>query len=137
MELEKTTGKAKMLRIFIGERELWEGKPLYEAIVLKLREMDIAGATVYQGAMGYGARQRVHRSLLSSLSAFFRLSTDKPSMITVIDEEEKIDRIIPILSSMVAGGLITVSKVDVIKYSHGQPDIEDLSLSPDRPNPRT
>lgn len=117
--------QTKMLRIYIGEEKYWEEKPLYEAIVMKLREMDIAGATVYQGIMGYGANQRLRHS------AFLSLSNDLPILITVVDKAEKIDQVIPIINPMVGDGLIVASKVEVIKYSHGEAEIADLSLSPE------
>jgi hypothetical protein len=127
MEHQKYTGTAKMLRIYVGEDDKWEGVPLYEAIVKKLRDLDIAGATVLRGIMGYGARQRIHKSRLLALS------TDLPIMITVIDKPEKIDRIIPALDEMVADGLIALTDVDIIKYSHGEPGLEEFSLMPERP----
>jgi PII-like signaling protein len=105
-------GKAKMLRIHIGEDDRWEGEPLHEAIVKKLRMMDIAGATVYRGIMGYGAQQRVHKS------SWLGLSTDLPVMISIIDTEEKIRRVLPVLDEMVNEGLVALSDVEIIKYTH-------------------
>jgi hypothetical protein len=101
--------------------------PLYEAIVKKLRDLDIAGATVLRGIMGYGARQRIHKSRLLALS------TDLPIMITVIDKPEKVEQIIPMLDGMVADGLIALTDVEIIKYSHGEPGLEEFSLMPERP----
>lgn len=124
-----------MLRIYLGEKDQFEGKPLYEVIVMKLRKMDIAGVTVYRGVTGYGARQRVHRSSFFSLAEFFGLSADLPIMITVVDKEEKLNRVLPELGQIVAEGLVVLSNVEVIKYSHGQSDISELSLSPDRGKP--
>lgn len=112
MKHEKLEGQAKMVRIYIGEDDRWEGEPLYEAIVKKLRMMDIAGATVYRGLMGYGGSQRVHRS------GWLGLSRDLPIMITVVDAEEKIRRILPILDEMVDEGLVVLSDVEIIKYTH-------------------
>ncbi|CDM66041.1 DUF190 domain-containing protein [Pyrinomonas methylaliphatogenes] len=112
MKHEKLEGQAKMVRIYIGEDDRWGGEPLYEAIVKKLRMMDIAGATVYRGLMGYGATQRVHRS------GWLGLSRDLPIMITVVDTEEKIRRILPILDEMVDEGLVVLSDVEIIKYTH-------------------
>lgn len=109
---EKLEGHAKMVRIYIGEDDRWEGEPLHEAIVKKLRMMDIAGATVYRGVLGFGAQQRVHRS------GFLGLSKDLPLMITVIDTEEKIKSILPVLDEMVDEGLISLSDVEIIKYTH-------------------
>jgi hypothetical protein len=126
MEHQKTESTAKMLRIYIGQDDEWEGKPLYEAIVLKLRQMDVAGATVYKGVMGYGAQQRMHKS------GFLGLSRDLPVMLSVVDREEKIRAILPILDEMVAEGLLVLSDVEVIKYAHSHPDKPELSLSPER-----
>jgi PII-like signaling protein len=112
MEHIKLEGAAKMLRIYIGENDRWEGEPLHDAIVKKLRMMDIAGATVYRGISGYGANQRVHKS------GFLRLSHDLPIMITVVDAPEKITRAILALDEMVDEGLIVLSDVEVIKYVH-------------------
>lgn len=124
MRHQKYAGAAKILRIYIGEDDQWEGMPLYEAIVKKLRELDIAGATVLRGVMGYGARQRIHRS------RFLALSTDLPIMISAVDRPEKIERAISMLDEMVADGLIVLSDVEVIKYSHGEPGLDEFSLAP-------
>ncbi len=114
MRHEKLEGNAKMLRIYIGEDDRWEGEPLHEAIVKKLRMMDIAGVTVYRGLMGYGAQNRVHRS------GFLGLSKDLPIMLSVIDTEEKIRRALPVFDEMVDEGLIALSDVEIIKYTHSQ-----------------
>lgn len=113
----KLEGRAKMLRIYVGEDDRWEGEPLYEAIVKKLRMIDVAGATVYKGVMGYGANQRVHKS------GFLHLSHDMPIMITVVDEEEKIRSVIPAIEEMVSEGMLVLSDVEVIKYTHS-PDVK-------------
>jgi len=105
-------GRAKMLRIYIGEQDRFQGRPLYEAIVLKLRELDIAGATVYRGIMGYGAGQRIHKR--STLS----LSHDLPILIVAIDAEEPIRRVLPVLEEMIEEGVIVLSTVEVIKYTY-------------------
>lgn len=115
MKHEKLEGKAKMLRIYIGEDDKWEGEPLHEAIVKKLRMIDIAGATVYRGLMGYGAQQRMHKP------GFLNLSSDLPIMITVVDTEEKIRRVLPVLDEMVDEGLVVLSDVEIIKYTHSHP----------------
>ena len=112
MKHVKLEGKAKLLRIYIGEDDRWEGQPLHEAIVKKLRMMDIAGATVYRGMIGYGAQNRVHRP------GFLGLSKDLPIMISVIDIEERIRAILPALDEMVDEGLIALSDVEIIKYTH-------------------
>jgi PII-like signaling protein len=108
----KLEGEAKLLRIYIGEDDRWEGEPLHEAIVKKLRMMDIAGATVYRGMIGYGAQNRVHRP------GFLGLSNDLPIMISIIDSEEKIRAVLPALDEMVDEGLIALSDVEIIKYTH-------------------
>jgi uncharacterized protein len=108
----KLAGKAKMLRIHFGEDDKWNGKPLYRAIVEKCRELDIAGATVFRGIEGYGASTLIHRSHLLSFSS------DAPIMVSVIDSEEKVQRLLPHLDEMVREGLIAISEVEVIKYVH-------------------
>jgi len=111
----KLEGKAKMLRIHFGEDDKWHGEPLYKAIVQKCRELDIAGATVYRGIEGYGASTMIRRSHL------FSVSRDAPIMVSVVDSEEKIRQLIPVLDGMVGEGLIAVSNVEVIKYVHQEP----------------
>ena len=106
------TGKAKLMRIFVGEDDKWRGKPLHDAIVESLRANDIAGATVYRGICGYGAHRRFHKEKRLSLSS------DLPIMLSVVDEEPKIRAYLPILEQMVREGLVVVSDVDVIKYTH-------------------
>jgi PII-like signaling protein len=108
----KLEGRAKMLRVYVDEDDKWEDEPLSEAIVKKLRMMDIAGATVYRGIMGYGAQHRVHKS------GFLGLSHNLPVMISTIDTDEKIRRAISALDEMVDEGLIVLSDVEVIKYTH-------------------
>ncbi|HZU41253.1 MAG TPA: DUF190 domain-containing protein [Terriglobales bacterium] len=108
----KLEGRAKLLRIHFGEDDKWKGKPLYRAIVEKCREMDIAGATVYRGVEGYGASTLIRRSHLLSISH------DAPVMVSVVDSEEKIRELIPLLDEMVDEGLIAMSDVEVIKYVH-------------------
>ncbi|HXG91694.1 MAG TPA: DUF190 domain-containing protein [Blastocatellia bacterium] len=122
----KLEGRAKMLRIYVDEDDRWEGKPLYEAIVMKLRQMDVAGATVYRGIMGYGAQQRMHKT------GFLGLSRDLPVMITAVDKEEKIRAVLPVLDEMVSEGLLVLSDVEVIKYAHTHTDKPDFSLAPER-----
>ena len=108
----KLEGKATMLRIHFGEDDKWKGQPLYKAVVEKCREMDIAGATVYRGIEGYGASTLIRRSHLLSISR------DAPVMVSVVDSEEKIRKLIPVLDEMVDEGLIAMSDVEVIKYVH-------------------
>jgi PII-like signaling protein len=108
----KREGKAKMMRIYIGENDKWNGKPLYDAIVNGLRSNDIAGVTVYRGILGYGANRRIHKD--ASLS----LSHDRPIVLSVIDTEEKLKAFMPVLDQMVQQGLVVLSDADVIKYTH-------------------
>jgi uncharacterized protein len=108
----KLEGKAKMLRIHFGEDDKWHGKLLYRAIVEKCRELDIAGATVYRGIEGYGASTLIHRPHLLSFSS------DAPIMVSIVDTDEKIKTLIPMLDRMVEEGLIAISDVEVIKYVH-------------------
>lgn len=108
----KLEGKAKMLRIHFGEDDKWQGKPLYEAIVMKCRELDIAGATVFRGIEGYGASSLIHKHHL------LRLSSDAPIMVSVVDTEDKIRTLLPALDEMVDEGLIAMSEVEVIRYVH-------------------
>ena len=107
----KLEGRAKMLRIHFGEEDKWHNKPLYEAVVQKCRELDIAGATVFRGIEGYGASSLIHRPHLLR-------SSDLPIMISVIDSEDKIKKLIPALDEMVDEGLIAMSDVEVIRYVH-------------------
>lgn len=108
----KLEGKAKLLRIHFGEHDQWGGKPLYRAIVEKCRELDLAGATVLRGIEGYGASTLIRRSHLLSFSS------DAPIMVSVVDSEEKIGRLLPFLDEMLRDGLIATSDVEVIKYVH-------------------
>ena len=110
-ELMRLVGKAKMLRIHVGADDKWEGEPLDEAIVKRARQLDIAGATVYRGVLGYGAHKRLHKHKP------FALSQDDPMMVTIIDTEEKIDTLLAAIDGMVTGGcLIAISEVTVVKY---------------------
>jgi uncharacterized protein len=108
----KLAGKAKMLRIHFGEDDKWKGKALYRAIVEKCRELDIAGATVLRGIEGYGASTLIRRTHHLSFSH------DAPVMVSVIDSEDKIQKLLPFLDEMVDEGLIAMSEVEVIKYVH-------------------
>ena len=106
---------AVLLRIFIGESDRWEHKPLYEAIVLKAREMHLAGATVLRGPMGFGKSSRLHTAKI------LRLSMDLPLVIEIVDSDEKIQQFLPVLDGMMGGGLLTIEKVKVIDYRGQQP----------------
>ena len=102
--------EAVLLRIFIGESDRWQHKPLYEAIVLKAREAHLAGATVLRGQMGFGKSSRLHTAKI------LRLSMDLPLVIEIVDSEEKIQAFLPMLNEMVGAGLVTLEKVKVIEY---------------------
>jgi PII-like signaling protein len=106
--------QARMLRIHFGEDDRWNGKPLYEAIVAKCQELGIAGATVYRGIEGYGASTRIHHA------SYWKFSRDAPVMLSVIDTEEQIAKLIPHLDEMVQDGLIAMSRVEVIRYVRQQ-----------------
>ena len=106
--------EATLLRIFIGESDRWEHKPLYEAIVLKARELHLAGATVLRGPMGFGKSSRLHTAKI------LRLSMDLPMVIEIVDTEEKIQRLLPHLEEMVLEGLVTLEDVQVLKYRANQ-----------------
>jgi len=101
-----------LLRIFIGEGDRWHHHPLFEAIVLKAREMHLAGATVLRGPMGYGKTSRLHTAKI------LRLSMDLPMVIEIVDSEEKINAFLPVIDEMIQGGLVTLEKVKVIHYRH-------------------
>lgn len=101
---------ALLLRIFIGENDKFEGLPLYEAIVLKAREMHVAGATELRGSMGYGHSSRLHTTKI------LRLSEDLPLIVEIVDEEAKINAFLPVLDSMMKSGLVTLEKVQVLQY---------------------
>ena len=105
---------AVLLRIFICESDRWKHQPLYEAIVLKAREMHLAGATVLRGPMGFGKSSRLHTAKI------LRLSMDLPLVIEIVDSEEKINAFLPELDKMIGGGLVTLEKVKVIDYRAGQ-----------------
>jgi uncharacterized protein len=101
---------AMLLRIFIGESDRWQHKPLYEAIVLKARELHLAGATVLRGPMGFGKTSRLHTAKI------LRLSMDLPLVIEIVDSEANINAFLPVLDKMMTGGLVTLEKVKVIDY---------------------
>ncbi|HUK83302.1 MAG TPA: DUF190 domain-containing protein [Verrucomicrobiae bacterium] len=106
----KLEGDGFLLRIYIGEQDKWHHQPLYEAIVLKARELGLAGATVLRGPMGFGAHSHLHTAKI------LRLSEDLPVLIEIVDKEEKINAFLPDLDQMVGDGLVTLEKVRVIKY---------------------
>jgi len=110
----KLAEDGQLLRIFIGESDHWDGKPLYEAIILRARELGIAGATMLRGMMGYGAASRIHTAKI------LRLSEDLPIIVEIVDSAEKIDLLLPIIDEMVKEGLVTLEKVRVIQYRHSK-----------------
>jgi uncharacterized protein len=105
---------AVLLRIFVGESDKFDHKPLYEAIVLKAREMHLAGATVLRGPMGFGASSHLHTAKI------LRLSMDLPVVIELVDSEEKINSFLPTLDTMMGGGMVTLEKVKVQHYRAGE-----------------
>ncbi len=119
---------ALRLRIYIGEADRWHGRPLYEAIVLVLRERGIAGATVVRGIEGYGRNAHLHTAKI------LRLSEDLPVVIDVVDSESSIRAILPELDAMVGDGLITLEPVDVIAYRARGPQGEEPAGAGDPPS---
>src|ERR1700722_1262077 len=105
------SGSAKMLRIHFGEDDRFQGQPLHQAIVEEARRQDLAGATVYRGIEGYGASSRIHRKHLLT-------SSDLPVTVCIIDTAQKIEGFLPTLERMVFEGLIAMSDVEVIQYTH-------------------
>ena len=108
--------EATLLRIFLGESDWYEGRPLYEAIVLKARELQLGGATVIRGLMGFGRSSRLHTSKV------LRLSEDLPIVVEIADAEDKIQALLPWLERVVTGGLVTLERARVFRYSGGGPD---------------
>jgi len=115
---ERRVGPAKMLRVFIGEADKWHGEPLYDAIVKRLRMMDIAGATVYRGVLGYGAKGHEHKK------SFFHVSRDMPIMVTVIDTAEKVSSAAAVIEEMLEDGLIVISDAEVVRLVRSRVEAE-------------
>jgi len=109
---------AKLMRVFLGEADRWHGEPLYEAILKQLRMMEVAGATVYRGIAGYGAKGREHKE------SFLHISRDLPVMISAIDSAEKITEAVTAVEEMLEDGLIALSDVDMIRLVRSYPDME-------------
>ena len=103
-----------LLRIFLGENDRSDGHPLYQAIVLKAREMGLAGATVLRGPLGYGDHSHLHTAKI------LRLSSDLPMVVEIVDAEDKVDAFLPLLDQMMSGGLVTVERVRVRRYGKGR-----------------
>jgi PII-like signaling protein len=112
---EDIRGKAKLIRIYLGEADKFHGEPLYEAIVKRLRMMDVAGATVYRGILGYGAKRETHKKSL------LQFSHDLPIMISVVEREERLPQILDTIESMMQDGLIVLSDVEVRRLVHRNP----------------
>jgi uncharacterized protein len=109
-------GQGKLLRIFIGESDQWEGRPLYQAIVRRLREEGLAGATVIRGIEGFGAHSHLHTARI------LRLSEDLPLLIEVVDSEDRIQQVLPIIEEMIPEGLVTLENVEILAYRANAPD---------------
>ena len=108
--MTRLEGEGKLVRIFIGESDNWHGKPLYQAIVRRAREEGIAGATVVRGIEGFGASSHLHTSRI------LRLSEDLPLLIEIVDTDERIEKLLPILDEMVGDGMVTIEKVQIVAY---------------------
>jgi uncharacterized protein len=111
----KIEGDGKLVRIFIGECDTWHGKPLYQAIVERVRRDGLAGATVVRGIEGFGSSSRLHTTRI------LRLSEDLPVVIEIVDSSERIEKVLPVLDEMVSEGMVTVERVDVIAYRGTKP----------------
>jgi PII-like signaling protein len=117
-------GQARLMRIFLGEADKWHGEPLYDAIVQRLRMMDIDGATVYRGILGYGAKGHTHKQ------SFWHYSKDLPIMISVVDTTEKVAAAVGVLEEMIEDGLIVISDVEIVRLIHGHDLQEAANASP-------
>jgi len=111
---QRKAGHAKLLRVFLGEADKWHGEPLYDAIVKRLRMLDIAGATVYRGILGYGAKGHQHKK------SFFHVSRDMPIMLSVVDSPEKIIAAAEAIEGMLEDGLIVISDADIVRLVRSQ-----------------
>ena len=107
------TGQQVLVRVFIGESDQWHHQPLQLALLERLRKAGFAGATVFRGVAGFGARSVLHTAHI------LRLSQDLPLLIEIVDTEEHVQRLIPILDEMIQEGLVTMEKVEVLKYAPG------------------
>ena len=110
----KIEGEGKLVRIFVGESDRWEGRPLYEAIVHRVHEGGGAGATVLRGIEGFGAHSRIHTARI------LRLSQDLPIVIEIVDTAERIDALLPQIDAMIHEGLVTIENVRILKYEAGR-----------------
>jgi PII-like signaling protein len=119
----RKAGKAKMMRIYIGEADRWHEEPLYDAIVKQLRMMDISGATVYRGILGYGLKGHTHKQ------SFFHVARDLPIMISVIESEGKLKQAAEAIEAMLQDGLIVVSEVEIVRLVHSNPPEETANAT--------
>lgn len=110
----KIEGEGRLLRIFVGETDRWQGAPLYEAVVRRAREEGLAGATVLRGLEGFGAHSRIHTANI------LRLSDDLPVVVEIVDRPDRIDGFLPILDEMVEEGMVTVETVHIVAYRSGE-----------------
>ena len=113
--MPKIASQAKRLRIYIGEADHWKQHSLYHAIVMKAKELDMAGATVFRGMMGYGANSRIHTASIVDLSS------DLPVLVEIVDSEEYINKLLPYLDEMLEEGMVTIDAIEVIKYGKKPP----------------
>ena len=120
----KLSEDGQLVRVFIGESDVWEGQPLYRAIVLKARELGLAGATVLRGPMGFGANSRLHTTKLLALS------TDLPIIVEIVDSAEKVQTLLPFLDAAVTEGLITIEAVRVLRYRHNAGTVRPQGSEP-------
>lgn len=122
----KLSGEGKLLRIFLGELDHYEHKPLYEAIVLKAREQGLAGATVIRGIQGFGANSRIIHT-----AKILRLSEDLPIIVEIVDTDEKIKSFLPAVDEMIektgCGAMVTVERAEIIRYGHGKAQTKEKS----------
>jgi len=122
-------GEASLLRIFVGEKDKADGRPLYQAIVMRARERGLAGATVLRGFLGFGANSRIHTAKV------LRLSDDLPMVVEIVDTQARIEAFLPELDLMIGEGLVTLEKVQVITYRHHQEDQDRITPEPRDPGP--
>jgi PII-like signaling protein len=114
----KIEGKARLMRIYVGESDRWQDKPLHEALVHAMRANDIAGVTVYRGLLGYGAHRRANKEKPA------HLSKDASIMLSVVDTEDKLQAFLPVVDQMVQEGLVVMSDVNIVKYSWRPAELE-------------
>ena len=108
----KVPEEGVLLRVVVGESDTWHGQPVYEQIVLKARELNMAGATVVRGIMGFGGTSRIHTAKI------LRLSEDMPVVVEIADSRERVEQILPFLDEVVRGGIVTMEDVRVVRYRH-------------------